>query len=119
MMKRTRRTTNTPSETIEIDPAFQPVADAFARDRLVTCGKMMSAVGLKVNGKIFAMMSRGNLVVKIPKARVDALVAAGRGKNFDPGHGRLMKEWIAVPPGKARWDELAKEAYEFVKRGAK
>lgn len=33
---------------------------------------------LKVHGKMFAMLSQGRLVVKLPKARVDALVAAKR-----------------------------------------
>jgi hypothetical protein len=28
--------------------------------------------------------------------RVDVLVSSGKGKYFDPGHGRLMKEWLAV-----------------------
>ena len=28
-----------------------------------------------------------------------------------------MKEWFVVGDGKADWVELAKEAYDFVKRG--
>jgi hypothetical protein len=27
-----------------------------------------------------------------------------------------MKEWVVVPDGTADWAELAKEAYQFVKR---
>ena len=46
-----------------------------------------------------------------------ALVKEGPGKNFDPGHGRVMKEWVVVAEGGPDWLELAKEAYEFVKRG--
>lgn len=76
----------------------------------------MSSYGLKVNGKIFAMFGRRQFVTKLPKARVDALVSAGYGKRFDPGQGRLMKEWVVVPDGTADWVELAKEAYQFVKR---
>ena len=78
---------------------------------------MMSSYGLKVNGKIFAMFGRKQFVTKLPKARVDALVKEGEGKNFDPGHGRLMKEWVVVADGGPDWLQLAKEAYEFVKRG--
>jgi hypothetical protein len=37
--------------------------------------------------------SKGDFVVKPPKARVDVLVAFSRAERFDPGHGRLMKEW--------------------------
>src|SRR5262245_41139101 len=55
--------------------------------------------GLKVNNKVFAMVSsRGEFVVKLPRQRVDALVASAEGTRFDPGHGRLMKEWLAVSP---------------------
>ncbi len=39
----------------------------------------------------------------------------GMGERFDPGHGRLMKEWIAIESPTANWMELAEEAYEFVK----
>jgi TfoX/Sxy family transcriptional regulator of competence genes len=69
---------------------------------------------LNVNGKIFAMLVNGNLVVKLPKQRVVELVAADMGEPFNPGHGRVMKEWIAVPPGATDWIALAKEAYGFV-----
>ncbi len=58
---------------------------------------------LSLNGKIFAMQVKGKLVVKLPKQRVDELVAARVGTCFDPGHGRLMKEWISIPAGKPNW----------------
>ena len=70
---------------------------------------------LSVNGKIFAMLVRGKLVVKLPKQRVDELVAARVGTFFDPGHGRLMKQWISISPGQAPWVALARAAYGFVK----
>jgi len=101
-----------------LDPAFAAVADAFAGDRDVTVGKMMASIGLKVRGKIFAMMVKGRFVAKLPRDRVDALVAAGNGDYFDPGHGRLMKEWIAMAPSTAPWVELAREAHRYVKTTA-
>jgi hypothetical protein len=112
-----RKTTKHRPTAGEIDPRFRPVLDAFVQYRDVTRGKMMSSYGLKVNGKIFAMFGRKQFVTKLPKARVDALVKDGAGKNFDPGHGRLMKEWVVVAEGGPDWLELAKEAYVFVKRG--
>lgn len=61
------------------------------------------------------MSSRQEFVVKLPRARVDELIAAGEGKRFDPGHGRLMKEWLAVDPASRKlWLALAREAMEFV-----
>jgi hypothetical protein len=71
---------------------------------------------LSVNGKIFAMLVRGKLVVKLPKARVDELVAARVGTYFDPGHGRLMTQWISIGPERVPWVELAKDAYVFAKK---
>ena len=42
-------------------------------------------------------------------------VAAGRGEPFDPGHGRLMREWLEVAAGSEReWLSLAQEAMRFV-----
>ena len=111
--KKTEQKTHSP----EIDLSFQHVVDAFDSYLDVTGGKMMSSYGLKVNGKIFAMFGRRQFVTKLPEARVEALVSAGDGKRFDPGQGRQMKEWVVVPDGKADWVKLAKEAYQFVKRG--
>jgi TfoX/Sxy family transcriptional regulator of competence genes len=108
-----RKKTNGPQ--IEVDPSFAPIVAAFAKNPNVTAGKLMSSYGLKVNGKIFAMFGRGKFVAKLPKHRVDELVSAGMGERFDPGHGRLMKEWIAMGSGTENWLELAKEAYNFVK----
>ena len=82
-------------------------------------GHRFGASGLKVDGRIFAMVSRGQLVFKLPKPRVAELAAAGLGTPFDPGHGRLMKEWIALDPGApADWRGLAGEALAFVGRAA-
>ncbi len=104
-------------ETPQIDPSFVPVVEAFSNDRHVSRGKMMSSYGLKVNGKIFAMFGRGQFVVKLPKKRVEGLVSDGKGKRFDPGRGRQLKEWIVIWAGKANWVEVAKEALHFVKQG--
>jgi TfoX/Sxy family transcriptional regulator of competence genes len=71
---------------------------------------------LKVKGKIFAMLNHGRLVVKVPRARVDALIASGDGERFDPRHdGRLMKEWVVIDPAsQEEWLSLAQEALRFV-----
>jgi hypothetical protein len=74
--------------------------------------------GLRISGKIFAMLVREELVVKLPKERVQELTAAGVGQPYDPGRGRLMKVWLSVPVGAARrWRTLVEEARAFVGPG--
>ena len=74
-----------------------------------------SAPGLRIKGKIFVMLVKGELVVKLPKDRVDGLTASGAAAQFDPGHGRLMKEWASVPADSPEdWERLAGEALQFV-----
>jgi hypothetical protein len=61
------------------------------------------------------MSRRGELIAKLPRERVDALVAAGDGERFDPRHdGRLMKEWIVLHDRGPTWLDVAREAYRFV-----
>jgi hypothetical protein len=73
---------------------------------------------LRFHNKIFAMLVRGRLVVKLPKARVDTLVAAGEGTRFDANKGTPMKEWLALDPASAlAWEPLAREALDFVGHG--
>jgi TfoX/Sxy family transcriptional regulator of competence genes len=77
--------------------------------------KAFGSTSLKTDGKIFAMLVNGRLVVKLDRHRVDALVASGEGERFDPGHGRLMKEWLAVESASDdEWLALATEAEAFV-----
>jgi TfoX/Sxy family transcriptional regulator of competence genes len=96
---------------------FATIADAQLRARDVTAGTGFGrSQGLRIGGKIFAMLVNGELVVKLPKERVEELSASGLGHAFDPGHGRVMKEWISVPTEAGRrWDALVEEAREFVR----
>ena len=109
-----RRPKPNPATDDQAEADFARVTQAFADDALVSFGRLFASDGLKVNDKIFAMLVRGSLVVKLPKARVDGLVAARQGERFDPGHGRVMKEWVVIPPGAGDWLALAREARAFV-----
>ncbi|MBA2676922.1 MAG: hypothetical protein H0U76_00770 [Ktedonobacteraceae bacterium] len=79
-------------------------------------GKRFGSSALKIHGKIFAMLSGGKLVVKLPRSRVEQLVASGDGEPFDPKkNGQLMKEWICIGPKcVGEWLDLSKEAMNFV-----
>lgn len=100
----------------QAEQRFEQLAVQFLADPTVTQGTGFgSSPGLRTTGKIFAMLVNSELVVKLPKARVDQLVASGTGGRFDPGHGRLMKEWATVALDSTEsWDRLAAEALEFV-----
>lgn len=81
-------------------------------------GRKFGSTALKVNNRIFAMLSGGRLVVKLPSDRVRTLIAADQGLPFDAGKGKPMMEWLAVDPANHRaWAALSREALEFV-RGA-
>jgi hypothetical protein len=78
--------------------------------------KGFGSSALKIDDRTFAMLSsKREFVVKLPAHRVDALISAGKGKRFDAGRDRPMKEWLAVgPASEARWLPLAREAMKFV-----
>jgi hypothetical protein len=74
------------------------------------------ASALRVNGRIFAMVSHGRLVLKLPAGRVAELVGTGRGESFDAGKGRPMKEWVGFERSAVEdWLGLATEALAFVR----
>lgn len=77
-----------------------------------------SSSQLKVGGRIFAMLVRGDLVVKLPRLEVDGAVAGRLGVRFDPRRdGRLMKEWLVVATtSKADWLALARQALAYVRK---
>ena len=66
--------------------------------------------------KIFAMVSSsGQFVVKLPRTRVEALVASEAGGRLNASGGRAMKDWFEVRSESAKeWLALAREALEFV-----
>ena len=81
-------------------------------------GSGFGRTALRFQDRIFAMLVRGRLVVKLPAERVDALVASGDGVRFDANKGRPMQEWVSLDPGSRRgWLSLAREALDFARTG--
>lgn len=75
---------------------------------------------LKYRGKIFAMLVRGSLVVKLPADRAAALIVAREGVAFDANKGIPMREWFSLAPGSGLdWLSLATEALEFARSAAR
>ncbi len=81
----------------------------------MTEGRTFASPGMKVDGQIFAMSVRGELVFKLPADRCDQLVASHGARSFESG-GRQMREWVVVPrAGTREAVELAEEALVFVR----
>jgi hypothetical protein len=104
-------------KTMTKNPDYAEVLEAFVKAQAAGA-KGFGSGALKANGKIFAMVSsKGEFVVKLPKARVQALVVAKQGRYFDAGKGRPMKEWFVPTGDKLSSVALAKEAHAFVVGG--
>jgi hypothetical protein len=108
------------SRGAKVAERFAKLVAALRRHQGVTppsasTGRFGSAA-LRVRGKIFAMVSsRGEFVVKLPASRIDALIRVGDGTRFNPGRGRIMREWLVVAStSKTSWLRLATEAMVFV-----
>ena len=95
---------------------LEKLADPYLAKPGVTWGRMFSTTGLSVRGKIFAVVNHsGNLMVKVPEARADALETARTASRMVM-RGREMREWVEMSPeqGEAAWEELLAEAYAYV-----
>lgn len=98
---------------------YGEVVQTLLSDPRVSEANMFGMPALKIGGKAFAGLWKKQLVVKIGVPRVQELLQAKAGRQFDPsGMGRPMKEWIAIKEPesntKKRWLELAEEAKAFV-----
>lgn len=95
---------------------FWDLAEPLLGRTDVTRSTMMGFPCLRVRGQFFASTDRasGATVVKLPEARVDELVDAGRAEAFAPA-GRRFREWASIPYKRARtWKRLLGEALDFV-----
>jgi hypothetical protein len=101
-------------QDLRADPTLAPIVREFENRAGAGAARKFGSNGLKINGKLFALFAQGTLVVKLPRDRLAALVAQGVGEPFDPGHGRLMKEWLTVVNPRVSWSDLVKEALHFV-----
>jgi hypothetical protein len=72
---------------------------------------------VRVDGEFLALVDfKGSgMVVKLPRSRVDELIASGIGQPFAPA-GRVFKEWVSIPvPDRDLWRTLLAEGVQFVK----
>jgi hypothetical protein len=100
----------------DAERTFAALAERFAHVPGVEAGTGFgTSPGLRVDGRIFAMLPAGKLVVKLPRARCEAMVAAGEGTLFRNG-SRTMREWLVVAGvDEEAWAGLAADALEYVR----
>jgi hypothetical protein len=97
------------------DGLYALLAARYAGKPAAGPSKGFGSNALKVNGKIFASLTRGRLLLKLPEARVDSLIKSKKGLRFSTGVGRVKKEWVTVgATTEKEWLALADEARTFV-----
>jgi hypothetical protein len=94
---------------------FDPIAEPYLALDGVDIGRMFGSEGLRVRGKICALVGYdGYLMLKLPESRADALVADGTAARMVMA-GREMREWLKVEQDRpAQWAPLVAEAYAYL-----
>ncbi len=96
---------------------FWDAAEPALQSPGVATGTMMGFPCLRAQGVFFASAERGtgDLIVKLPRARVEALIANSEAVPFAP-NGRTFRQWARVPERDAkRWSQLIDEALAFAR----
>src|SRR4051812_39952630 len=99
-----------------IKEAFASVAtNLIATDPAVEAGRMLHSPGLRTGGRFFAFATPKDVVIKLPAARVAALISDGEGRPCDiRKKGSPMREWVRVTPrDRATCREYLVEARNF------
>jgi hypothetical protein len=69
---------------------------------------------MKLGKKMFAMLYKGDLLLKLAPDRVAELVASGEGQAFDPGTGAPMADRVLIPTAhQDLWISLSEESRRY------
>jgi hypothetical protein len=96
------------------------VAAAMESAEPVTIGTMFRSPAIRSGDKVVAFLGhRERLIIKVPAARVAALIEEGIAEPVTMG-SRTMREWVAMLPASTdeqtlvRWIPRAREALHYV-----
>lgn len=98
------------------DELFWDIAGELIAGGSVEEGELMRSRCVRAAGEFVAMADyrSGDLVVKLPRARVDELIAAGDGLAFAPAK-KVFREWVQIPArDEELWRTLLSESLAFV-----
>lgn len=103
--------------TMTDDEVFWELIDELrAEDPRIEEGTIMGGRCARVAGEFLALVDfkDSGMVVKLPRARVDELIARGTGRSFAPA-GKVFREWVSIPRrDRRRWRSLLREGVAFV-----
>jgi hypothetical protein len=102
--------------TMSAEDRFAAIADELRREPGIDVGTGFGTnPGLRIGGRIFAMMLRDELVVKLPVGRCEELTRDAGATAFQVGN-RKMREWVSVPDEPTHdWAALGREALAYVR----
>jgi hypothetical protein len=93
---------------------YLAIADELHYNPEISQSRKSLSSGLRIKSKIFAMLSKGQIVVKLPQTRVDELIERGEGERYESG-GHPLREWVLIKPTTEEgWMGLVQEAQAFV-----
>lgn len=101
------------------DVFWELIAELQLEDPRVEEGTIMNGRCVRVAGEFLGLVGyRGSgMVVKLPRTRVDELIAAGIGEPFAPAE-KVFREWVSIPKrDRRRWRSLLREGVAFVAPG--
>ena len=99
---------------------WQLAAELQAENAAVVEGTIMKGRCLRVGAEFLALVDYkdNGLVVKLSRARVDALIASGEGRPFGPA-GKVFREWVSLPVvDRERWLAVLREGVAYASGGA-
>ena len=109
--------TSTPRKPTSAESLFWDLIDELREhDDRIEEGTIMGGRCARVTGEFLDLVAYKNagMVLKLPRTRVDELIAQGIGQPFAPA-GKVFREWVAISqPDRRRWTTLLAEAVAFV-----
>ncbi len=102
--------------TTDEDVFWELIDELRYEDPRIEEGTIMGGRCARVAGEFLGLVDfKGSgMVVKLPRARVDMLIAQGTGQPFAPA-GKVFREWVSIPRrDRRRWRSLLREGVAFV-----
>lgn len=97
------------------EDVYSEMKEHFSLDPDVVVNSGKGAQGIKYNGKMFIMFSKGDLLIQLSPERVLELIESGDGEGYDPGTGKVMKNRILIlHSNKEKWIPLGEESKRYV-----